>query len=171
MDALKSLRLILEPIDLTTASNLLNETGKYSNPLYIHNENEFPSNALRAFLPIYIELLENDMTMLGYGPWILRNKTNRMIIGEIGLRMESQDTIVLDIGYQIISEFRNQGFATEAVSVICDWAFTKGVRELNAYCDLENKASQKVLIKNNFVIVSVKTDLIFFKKTCSNLNP
>ncbi len=52
---------------------------------------------------------------------------------------------------KIYDEFQNNGYATEALKKISDWAFTEeSVKIINAYTNVKNHPSQKVLKKCGF---------------------
>lgn len=56
-----------------------------------------------------------------------------------------------EIGYGILEEFRNQGYATEAVKLALEWAFGHSkVAAVEAEADPGNAASLKVLMKCGF---------------------
>lgn len=57
-----------------------------------------------------------------------------------------------EIGYGIAENHQGRGYATEAVSVITDWALKQpGVTSIAAETEAANIASQKVLMKAGFV--------------------
>ena len=77
-------------------------------------------------------------------------KTDGTHIGDLcfkGLRENG----IAEIGYGILEEHQEQGYATEAVQAACHWAFLHpDVRSLEAETDAENAASQRVLEKCGF---------------------
>ncbi|HYH13795.1 MAG TPA: GNAT family N-acetyltransferase, partial [Flavisolibacter sp.] len=57
----------------------------------------------------------------------------------------------VEIGYGIYPQFQKKGYMTEAVGVICQWAFEQNrVASVLAETNNTNTASQKVLMKNGF---------------------
>jgi len=57
----------------------------------------------------------------------------------------------VEIGYGISSEFQGQGYATEAVGAVMQWAFKQpGVLRITAETEPENTASIRVLEKCGF---------------------
>ena len=79
-------------------------------------------------------------------------------VGELSFKGMSDDGVV-EIGYGIVPEFRNNGYATEAVSAVARWAFTQPlVRCVEAECEEENAASKRVLIKSGFIPTGVYGD-------------
>ena len=85
--------------------------------------------------------------------WVLNNPAagSRVLIGNGGiLGAESgPDTVVL--GYSVLDEFQNQGYATEAVRALVPGIFTlPGVRRIIATTYPDLGASIRVLEKNGF---------------------
>jgi RimJ/RimL family protein N-acetyltransferase len=57
----------------------------------------------------------------------------------------------LEIGYDIACSERGKGYGTEAVQLIVDYLFlSKDVMRIQAFTDVRNKASQRVLEKAGF---------------------
>ena len=64
----------------------------------------------------------------------------------------SQPERFLTIGYDIIRPERGMGYGAEAVQLMVDYLFlSKDVARIQAFTDLRNKASQRVLEKAGFV--------------------
>lgn len=61
------------------------------------------------------------------------------------------NSYLVDIGFSLLPSARGKGYATEAVEGLSGWfEREKGVTELLAYCDDDNKASMKVLERSGF---------------------
>ena len=59
---------------------------------------------------------------------------------------------VAEIGYGILEEYQGQGYATEAVQAVIDWAFQHpNVTALEAETAPDNTASKRVLEKCGFI--------------------
>ena len=84
-----------------------------------------------------------------YAIWMIE-KTDGTHIGDLCFKGLREDGIA-EIGYGILEEHQEQGYATEAVQAACHWAFLHpDVRSLEAETDAENAASQRVLEKCGF---------------------
>ena len=69
------------------------------------------------------------------------------LIGSIGAR-ENQG---INVGYLLARPFWGQGFMSEALGAIVEWAFSvPSVFRVWAVCDLENDASARLLERNGF---------------------
>jgi len=96
-----------------------------------------------------------------YTAWeIILKEKNQSIggIGFTGLPDENGSTIV---GYHVDERFRNEGFASEALQAMVNWAFkNEKLKQLIADTQKDNIASQQVLLKNGFEKESDNNELI-----------
>jgi len=77
--------------------------------------------------------------------WALTLPPDDRIIGMIGCRVREHTA---DIGYVLGRDYWNRGFVTEAAEAIVDWAIqVESISRVKAVCDIENKASSRVLEK------------------------
>ncbi|MCT2538089.1 GNAT family N-acetyltransferase [Aquibacillus koreensis] len=165
MYILKGSKVFMESIDLQSASQLLLEKEAFFVQRQIPIELNWPSVAFQAFLPIYMEQLEIGSHLEGYGPWIIRKHKTEQIVGEMYIKkVRENGWDEFDLGYHIIETYRNNGYATEAVSLVTEWAFQHQIKKITAYCERLNVASQHVLIKNNFYEIGVDEEFIYFEK-------
>jgi RimJ/RimL family protein N-acetyltransferase len=75
-------------------------------------------------------------------------KSNGLLIGNCGIRMEAADAIEADTGYELDPKYWNNGYATEATHAIVDFGFRHfGVHRVWAACVSDNVASAHVLEK------------------------
>lgn len=73
------------------------------------------------------------------------------VIGDISLEWSEKDK-AYEIGYNICRSFWRNGYATEAVRGIIDWAYNElSARDFTAFYAKENGASGRVLEKCGFV--------------------
>ena len=89
-----------------------------------------------------------------YAIWMIELKDGTHI-GELCFKGLSADGIA-EIGYGISEEYRNNGYATEAVKAVLDWAFAhQEVIAVEAETDPNNTASKRVLEKCEFALNGV----------------
>jgi len=75
-------------------------------------------------------------------------KSDNLLIGNCGVRMDKSDSVEADIGYELDPKHWNQGYATEATHAIVDFGFSHfGVHRIWADCVAENISSAHVLEK------------------------
>jgi ribosomal-protein-alanine N-acetyltransferase len=78
-------------------------------------------------------------------------KSSDEMVGICSL-VSSSDRSLSELGYALRRSAWGEGFMTEAVSLICPWAFRYlGLREIFAEVHPNNRGSQRVLEKNGFV--------------------
>lgn len=75
-------------------------------------------------------------------------KSNDLLIGNCGIRMDEVNATEADIGYELDPAHWNQGYATEATHAIVDFGFSKfGLHRVAAWCVADNIGSAHVLEK------------------------
>jgi [ribosomal protein S5]-alanine N-acetyltransferase len=78
-------------------------------------------------------------------PWLITLPATGEPVGMIELRMDGHRA---DLGYVIGRPFWGRGFATEATRAVVDWALAQpAIHRVWAVCDVENRASARVLEK------------------------
>jgi len=102
--------------------------------------------------PDYNELYINNIYgFFGYGIWALINLETGKLIGKAGI-MNSERLEGIELGYEILEEYRNLGYATEACRAIVNKAGGYyGIGRLYAFTMKDNEASKRVLHKLGFV--------------------
>ncbi|MBQ9907071.1 MAG: GNAT family N-acetyltransferase [Oscillospiraceae bacterium] len=86
-----------------------------------------------------------------YAVWMIERKDGTHI-GELCFKGLSADGIA-EIGYGISEEYRNSGYAAEAVKAVLEWAFSHPeVTAVEAETDSDNTASKRVLEKCGFAL-------------------
>jgi ribosomal-protein-alanine N-acetyltransferase len=118
----------------------------------------FPNDAYREALPWFREQLLHAPL-----PWdgIVATRRDRMAIGTMGFRVPDpkiwvgapeQEPLVMELGYGLLPQFWNQGYATEMGRAVVQWAFAeRGVSLIVAGCAWDNAASARVLEKVGFL--------------------
>lgn len=109
------------------------------------------SQELRA---AYGEMLDgcrrDPQNRIWYAPWKMELKENQTFIGDIDFKGPAKNHAV-EIGYGILPEYEGNGYTTEALQAMTQWAFGQpDVVFVEAETDPNNKASQRVLEKGGF---------------------
>lgn len=96
------------------------------------------------------EFLQRCIQSWGEGtayPWAIELKTENELIGMLELRIDKHQA---DLGFVIARSYWNQGYATEAIKAVVDWALQQAsVYRVWAVCDVDNKRSARVMEKAN----------------------
>ena len=75
-------------------------------------------------------------------------KSNNLLIGNCGVRMDKVDALEADIGYELDPEYWNHGYATESAHAMVDFGFRRlRVHRIWAHCVADNLGSAHVLQK------------------------
>jgi RimJ/RimL family protein N-acetyltransferase len=74
--------------------------------------------------------------------WILELLDSGVAVGLISGWLEGD---ALELGFSLARPFWGKGLMTETGVAVCDWAFAAGARRVWATCDVENRASARVL--------------------------
>jgi len=84
--------------------------------------------------------------------WTAISKDENKMIGDLCIIGEPNAAGEIEIGYGTYDEFRGNGFMTEIVGGIIEWAKTQPlVKSIKASTEKTNAASFKVLQKNGFL--------------------
>lgn len=142
-------RLLIIPCSLHIAKAVILDSTYLQTFLRVEVPEGWPANELRAYLPYYIEALERDPALLGWGVWILIEENLKTVIGDAGFKGRPDEDGMIELGYSIHPDYRNQGYASEAAEALVDWAFIchDEVRVIHAECSKENLPSMRVLQK------------------------
>ena len=93
----------------------------------------------------------------GYGLYSVLLKANQELIGDCGLEhTEFEGKPCVEIGYDFLSKYWNQGYATEAAKAVKNYAIEKldiDSRELCSFIRIHNRASQRVAEKIGMKII------------------
>ncbi len=75
-------------------------------------------------------------------------KSNNLLIGNCGFRMDKANALEGDIGYELDPKYWNHGYATEAAHAMVDFGFTAfNVHRIWSWCVADNLGSAHVLEK------------------------
>ena len=105
---------------------------------------------------------EDDKAIIDWIRWINGKKDTRMFfiwltqtgecIGRVYFYSKPELNDEVEIGYGILEEYRNNGFATEAAKAVVQFAFEKAGQDvLVAIVKPENTASRRVIEKLGFI--------------------
>jgi len=106
----------------------------------------WPGSDLAEALPGCVEQMEHAASEFAWN-WLIVHKRDLVIVGDVGFLGGPQDGMV-EIGYSIVPQYRNQGYATEAALSLIHWALQqREIYRVTAQCLDSNLGSIKVLQK------------------------
>ncbi len=145
MHELETPRLKLIPFSLELKKAVLHERTRLTDMVKLHISEDWPGPDYEEALPFFIAQLEKDSTV-----WdgIIVHKHDAAIIGGMGFLGGPDASGAIEMGYNIIPEYRKQGYATEMASALVAWACEQPeIKTVTATCRDDNLASIRVLEK------------------------
>ena len=116
----------------------------------------YESTAMRAALAQL-----QDPAEQGWSVWYLLSRKPKApkVIGICGFKGMPDEAGSVEIGYSVLSQFRVQGYATEAVARLIVWAFSHQiVNQVTAETLPHLKQSIRVMEKNGFEYVGIGSE-------------
>jgi [ribosomal protein S5]-alanine N-acetyltransferase len=96
--------------------------------------------------------------------WTVIQKDQRVMVAEVYLKGPLQANGEIEIGYSTYPDFEGNGYMTEAVGLIIEWAFQQvNVTAILAETNPDNTASRRVLEKNGFMVCNQNSDTISWR--------
>jgi ribosomal-protein-alanine N-acetyltransferase len=92
-------------------------------------------------------LISHYMRKPGPGIWAVERKKNSLFVGAAGL-VSYDNTREIEVGYRLMKEHWNKGYATEAASALIKYGFEKlRLKKLVSSAHIHNRASTRVMEK------------------------
>ena len=114
-------------------------------------ESQFNDVLKRAYTEMLNGCLNHPDQWAWYAIWMIELKDSTHI-GELCFKGLDPNGIA-EIGYGISEKYQNNGYATEAVKAVSEWALKNpDVTAVEAETDPENAASKRVLEKCGFIL-------------------
>jgi [ribosomal protein S5]-alanine N-acetyltransferase len=151
---LQTPRLRITPLSKEQLANYSIPDFSLENSLHVNTiprmVPEFLANIINnKILPSVSDTTKNP---LYYTFWTIIFKQENIMVADCCFKGEPNKKGEIEIGYGTYPAFEGKGFMTEAVGEMVRWAFEQpNVQSVKAQTDPTNIASQKILLKNNFV--------------------
>lgn len=109
----------------------------------------------------------------GWGSLII-HQTENALIGHVMIKIIPDatgfPTDAVEIGYQVASLYRRQGYASEATKAMMDWTLSQpGMQTVTAGCDPDNIASKRVLEKIGMDLIEAREKVLVWKLSRSKI--
>jgi [ribosomal protein S5]-alanine N-acetyltransferase len=126
----------------------LNMSNPQIDPFY---KNEIDDAMVNFWLP---KTLANPDAFIWYTNWEIILKSDNVSVGGMGFAGEPNDSGEAETGYMINQQHQNNGYATEALTLLTEWAFThSNVKSIIVHTYEDNLPSNKMLIRCGFTEV------------------
>lgn len=157
-------RLKLIPFTLPLKKAALADKQQLAARLAVRVPDNWPGPDIAEALPFLIA----EAGKQPYAPvWdgLIVHKEDQVVIGDMGFKGPPDATGRVEIGYSIIPEYRNQGYATEMACHLITWALRQpGVSSVVAECLNNNVGSIRVLEKAGMRRLSPSGDMLHWER-------
>ncbi len=127
----------------------------------------WPPALIRDALPWFRSQLEADPALSGWLCWygMVRNaEGGAALLAASGGFMGPPVEGIVEVGYSILPQFGGQGYATEMMGALTDWAFAhSNISTVAAEALPDNGASLRVLKKLGFVQAGIANDPVHLR--------
>jgi [ribosomal protein S5]-alanine N-acetyltransferase len=144
---IKTNHLQLIPVERIHIESLLQNKSELAALLNVIVPNGWPHFPEAFSLPAD-ESRESNSPLTDWRGYFFIHTKEGVLVGNGGFKGQPDESGIIEIGYEIASEYWNRGFATEAVQGMIDYAFDrKKVQAVIAHTLAEKNASNSVLQK------------------------
>ena len=112
------------------------------------------------FLTIQLERMRSRPSGRGWCIRAIVRDDDDAVIGHSGFHGPPEDVGRAEIGYNVLEPYRRNGYATETVQALVDWARRQGEKVVYASISPQNSASVGVVKKLGFRHTGVQDDEI-----------
>lgn len=162
VNQIRSERLVLRQIDPEEARLL----AAGSTDGLLPAAEGYPLEGTVASAGMVVRRHETGVAMGGYGAYQVVRQDDGQVIGDIGFHGPPDQRGAVTIGYGLAPSARGQGYATEALVALRDWALSQPeVTVVNADAAIENVASQAVMERAGMQLVETTGDKRYYRST------
>lgn len=150
---IESERLILQPLTHDQLVKYIKNDNSLEAELKLNRTHKIITPALKEALEetILPNVADTGKNHLFSTLWTLILKAENKMIGDVCFVGEPDENGEIEIGYGTYEEFRGQGYMTEAVACIIEWAKSQeNVKSIFAQTAKDNPASFGILERNHF---------------------
>ena len=143
---LKTERLILRKVKLDDVKDIYNKLATDEKIIDFLSWNDNPS--IEFTKKMVEDILEEYTTEKAIYKWIIEEGNTNQIVGMILMDTFNEERLVAEIDYCIASNYRGNGYATEALKKVIEYLiFEVGFFRIEAVHNMNNEASGKVMQK------------------------
>lgn len=146
-------RLTIKPLNETEIRKYILEDFSLETVLKLEHKpriitERVKKNIVTKILPNLIDETKNS---LYYTFWTVISKEKNTIVADICFKGEPNENGEIEIGYGTYEDYRGNGYMTEAIEGLINWAFNQeDIKSILAETDPKNIASIRILEKNKF---------------------
>ncbi|ANE53355.1 hypothetical protein SY85_06735 [Flavisolibacter tropicus] len=146
-------RLRIVPLTHNQLINYLQADGSLEEELEVEPlKRKISLELIEAFEKVILPAVGNPTCNYLFSTlWTVIDKERKAMVGDICFKGDANPDGEVEIGYGTYPQFQKQGYMTEAVGTLCQWAFDQTrVACVLANTHSTNIASQRILLKNGF---------------------
>jgi len=145
---LHSERLDLLALDPKAAAALPHDRALAGSVIGARLSTDWPAPELLDVLPMQAAASPENAC---FGVWVIIERATSTVIGDIGFFGPPGPDHSVEVGYSIVPDRRQRGYATEAARTLVEWALGQpGVNMVLARCDSTNRPSIRTLERLGF---------------------
>ncbi len=165
MDTIEAPRLRLVPLSERQLGLCLHNLPAFEQDLgFPFARDVVDTSVLRALgMKLKKMALADPSTHLWYTYWLIVLKAENVGAGLVGFKGYPNESGSTEIGYGISPRFQNQGYMTEAVRGLVDWAFLHPFCQTVTATTVKNPASNRLLEKLGAELVEQSRDTSSWK--------
>ncbi|WP_078547363.1 GNAT family N-acetyltransferase [Litchfieldia alkalitelluris] len=118
-------RLLIVPCSLDIAKSLIFHRQELEKRSPIIIPQGWPSPLVKSTLPIYIENLEEDESVYGWGLWMIIDYSEKKIIGDVYLQGKPDKRGHVNITFNMVKDLKDYSLTYEAVDALIEWLITQ----------------------------------------------
>lgn len=161
MNKIETKRLIIRPLTYKMAETLLNDRKSFNEKFNIDLHPNWPLEAIKKKLDNYKEYIRDNFEEVKWGIWIMINKGDKKVIGDLGFKGKPNEEGIIEVGYSIVENYRGFGYANEGVKALINWALEdKRVNKIIAQCNENNIPSIRLLKRVGMDNVGMKDNML-----------
>lgn len=158
LPTLESDRLILRKLTVDDARDVFTYASDPEVTRYLLWDTHATVDHSVAFITMAIDRYLNRQ----FAPWAIYHKQDRRVIGTCDYIAWDYRHGRAEIGYAISADYWGRGLMPEAARTIIAWGFSvKKLNRIQAYCDVDNIASARVLEKVGMQFEGILRQFLF----------
>ncbi|GGS63772.1 acetyltransferase [Streptomyces violaceus] len=123
-----------------------------------------PAEGTRVGAGLVFKQYEDGVHRPEWGMYVLVRREDDQALGAMGFHAVPDEAGRVEVGYDLVEAARGQGYATEALRALAEWALARDeVRTVVANVERDNAPSRGVLTRAGFTAVAENTEQVTYE--------